>query len=49
MPYQISQDVVVALCILALVNDLEDKSREENQMPVKQKQKVGLCVCVCTA
>lgn len=28
-PYQVSQDVVVALCILALFNNLEDKVRGE--------------------
>lgn len=29
--YQVSQDVVVALCILALLNDLEDTVRGERQ------------------
>lgn len=27
--YQVSQDVVVALCILALFNNLEDKDRAD--------------------
>lgn len=46
-PYQVSQDVVIALCILALFNNLEDKGRGEveNKMVVIQKQKVSLCMC----
>ncbi len=48
MTYQVCQDVVVALCILSLFNNLEDKNRGENKMPAIQKQKVGLCACVYT-
>ncbi len=48
-PYQISQDVVVALCILALFNNLEDKvsGEIESKMPGIHNHTFCLCVDVC--
>lgn len=45
--YQVGQDVVVALCILALLDNLEDKVRgkRENKTPVIHKPKAPTCVC----
>jgi len=42
IPHQISQDVVVALCILALFNNLKNKGQRSEEI-----RKVGVCVCVC--
>lgn len=45
--YQVGQDVVVALCILALFDNLEDKVRgeRENKTPVIHKPKAPTCAC----
>lgn len=47
--YQVSQDVVVALCILALFDDLKGKVRgdTENKMPVTHTTKTLLVQYVC--
>lgn len=49
-PYQVSQDVVVALCILALFNNLEDKVRGETEWKTnKQTNVLFVSVCVCVS